>query len=483
LLGIVAAIERARQRNVAAGGLGALVAWAVLLVDPWALTDLGAWLSVSALWGATAAARWSERVLGRSAAWSIVANSIGATVATAPLSALVFGSISLVGVALNLIAIPLTSFALPAVLMSLLVAPLSTAASEALAAGGGLLLHLLEILAERGGGAPGAALAFEPGPIPAVGAMTAIGATVWLFGRRNRLAEVGRRLAWLAAAVGAISAPISWLGAVHSGPGLTLHFLEVGQGDAALIRTGAGHWILIDAGPRDERGDAGRRVIAPFLLRHGVRRLAAVILSHAHRDHYGGLSAVLDEVAVDRVFEPALAVPDRDYLALLDQLEDRAIPWQPLRAGDRLEVDEATLAVVHPDTGWVGWGEDLNENSVVLRLRVGRFDALLGGDAGLPVEARITSAIGEVDLLKVGHHGSRTATGTGWLAGLRPSAAVISVGANRYGHPSPEAVARLAAAGAAVWRTDRDGTVTVRVDSASMRITSRRGDTLVSLRP
>ncbi len=482
LLGIVAAIERGRQRNVAAGGLAALVAWMVLLADPWALTDLGGWLSVSALWGATAASRWSERVLGGSQIWTLVASSVGATLATAPLSALVFGSISVIGVGLNLIAIPLASFALPAVLMSLLVAPWWVRGSEALAAGGGLLLHLLEIVAERGGAAPGAALIFEPGPIPAVLAGVAITVAVWLFGRQNRVSEVGRRAAWLAAVAGIASLASALPGAIHSGPGLTLHFLDVGQGDAAVIQTAAGHWVLVDAGPKDERGDAGRRVIAPFLLRHGVRRLAAVIVSHAHRDHFGGLPAVLEAAEVDRVFEPGLPVPDRDYLALLDQVEDTGIPWRPLRAGDRLAVDEVSLEVVHPDTAWTRWGEDLNENSVVIRLRAGAFDAVLGGDAGFLAEERLAASMGGVDLLKVGHHGSRTATGRDWLARLHPSAAVISVGTNRYGHPSPEAIARLEEAKVAVWRTDRDGTVTVRVDSSSMRITSRRGVTVVPLR-
>jgi competence protein ComEC len=103
------------------------------------------------------------------------------------------------------------------------------------------------------------------------------------------------------------------------------------------------------------------------------------------------------------------------------------------------------------------------------------------GDAGLPAEDRLTAMIGRVDLLKVGHHGSRSATGSRWLAGLRPGAAVISVGRNRYGHPAPEALARLGEAKVAVWRTDRDGTVTVRVGAATMRISGRRGDTILPI--
>ncbi len=480
-LGILAAIEVRRQRHVAPGGLAAAVAILVLLVDPWAVSDLGAWLSVSALWGATAGSRWSERVLGPSPLWSVLTSSAGATLATAPLVALVFGSVSLIGVALNLIAIPLASFALPAVLMSLLVAPAWESASEALAAGGGLLLHLLEVVAERGGAAPGVAITFEAGLFPAAVAVVAIGAGVWLFGRHNRVHVVVERGVWLAA----VSA-VGWLAVAvvarpHSGGGLTLHFLDVGQGDAALVHTGGGQWILVDAGPNDHRGDAGRRVVVPFLIRHGVRRLAAVVVSHAHRDHFGGLPAVLEAATTDIVFEPGLPVADRDYLGLLDELDDRGIKWRPLGAGDRVVVDEVSIEVVHPDRSWRSWGEDLNENSVVIRLRAGGFEALLGGDAGFPAEDRLAEVIGRVDLLKVGHHGSRFATGQRWLARLRPAAAVISVGANRYGHPSPEAMARLDSADVAVWRTDRDGTITVRVGRGKMRITSRRGEAVLPL--
>jgi competence protein ComEC len=128
---------------------------------------------------------------------------------------------------------------------------------------------------------------------------------------------------------------------------------------------------------------------------------------------------------------------------------------------------------LHPDTTWAGWGTDLNEDSIVLRVRAGRFEAVLGGDAGLPVESLLRGRVGRAEVLKVGHHGSRTATGSRWLAEIRPSVAVVSVGANRYGHPAPAALARLDSAGADVWRTDREGTITVVVESSRMQVRGR----------
>ncbi len=473
-LAILSAVERHRQRLPATGALFALVAWIVLLADPWALSDLGAWLSATALWGATAASHWSDRVVGERPVWRMVAGSIGATLATAPITALAFGSIPLIGVALNLVAIPLTALAVPAVAASLVGAAWPWAAAG-FAAGGGGLLAVLELIADRGAAIPGAALLFEPGPLPAAMAALVLVILMWAFGARHTAREATHRLLAAAATAGAAHAVVGAWPRSHTGSRLTLHFLDVGQGDAVLLESGNGRWLLIDAGPADGARDAGRRVIVPYLRRLGVRRLDAAILSHAHRDHYGGLGTVLASVRVDRVLDPARAADDAGYADLLERIARLGIEWMPLRAGARLELDGVILEALHPDTGWSGWGDDLNEDSAVLRITSGRFGAVLTGDAGLPAEAALAGRVGRVSLLKVGHHGSHGATGAGWLRQLDPAAAVISVGRNRYGHPAPEALSRLAAAGVAVWRTDRDGTVTVAVDDSGFRIAGRRG--------
>jgi competence protein ComEC len=125
-------------------------------------------------------------------------------------------------------------------------------------------------------------------------------------------------------------------------------------------------------------------------------------------------------------------------------------------------VDGVRLEVLSPDSAWADRTLDPNEESVVLLVQFGRHRLLFMGDAGEPVERRLAGRVGDVDLLKVGHHGSRTATGAGWLAELRPETAVISVGRrNRYGHPAADVLERLAAAGVRVVRTDVAGTATL----------------------
>jgi competence protein ComEC len=257
---------------------------------------------------------------------------------------------------------------------------------------------------------------------------------------------------------------------------LALHFLDVGQGDGAVIRTPGGHWVVIDAGPKTDRFDAGRRIVAPFLLRHGVTRLSALIVSHAHADHLGGVEAVLDRVPADLVMDPGELLSDSLYLGFLDHLAAFHIPWEVGRPGQRFVIDSVTFTVLHPDTSWVEWGEDLNEDSIVLLLQYRNFRALFPGDAGFRAEARLRGKVGRLNLLKVGHHGSCTASGDEWLTELRPTAVVVSVGAvNRYGHPCPATLSRLASHGASIWRTDREGDVTVETDGTTMTVQAKRG--------
>ena len=132
--------------------------------------------------------------------------------------------------------------------------------------------------------------------------------------------------------------------------------------------------------------------------------------------------------------------------------------------------------MLHPRPGWAEWGEDVNEDSLVLLVEYGEFEALFTGDAGFPAEAALRGSLGRVDLLKIGHHGSRGSTGGELLDSVRPLAAVISVGRNDYGHPSPETLARLDARRIPVLRTDRDGTISVTTDGATMWVRSRRGE-------
>jgi len=486
LLATVAALSHARQRNPCALPLLAVTCLIVILADPWAVLDAGAWLSALALTGALVAGRWSDRTLGRAWIWRTLSGSIGATLATAPVTAALFGMVSLAGLGLNFLAIPLAAIAVPGVLLSLLAAAIVPALAPPLAAGSGALLGLLDQLAWWGGRWD-AVTVMQPqefrSALPWLGI---VGLAWWgIAGGTTRLEALRRwTLAGALCIWGLLLADLGSVAVPHRTSGVTLHFLDVGQGDAAVLRTPGGRWILIDAGPASDRSDAGRRVIVPFLARQRAPGLALAVISHAHLDHLGGLGAVLDRYPAARVLEPGALLGDSLYTGLLDLLAGRGIAWTAARDGLAFTIDSVRFTVLHPDAGWAEWQMDVNEDSVVLLAEYGAFRALFVGDAGLRAEARLAGRVGRVSVLKVGHHGSRSASGAAWLAELQPAVAVMSLATgNRYGHPHAEVLVRLRQAGIGAWRTDRDGTVSIFTDGRRMQLASAGRDTSFSLLP
>jgi competence protein ComEC len=473
-LAVTLAWCRLRQRNVQADPLLASTCLVVLLVDPWAIAELGAWLSAAAIWGATTCTRWSDRALGPSLWWRCLSSSVGATLATAPLTAAVLGTVALVGIALNFAAIPIAAVAVPGVFASLLVLPVWPGLAASLAAGAGLALHGLELLALAGAAVPGGHVATDATPAAALPWLAALGALLWGMRGRTTRVEGLRRWAW----AGVVALWISLGASVRADAAddrgaLALHFLDVGQGDGIVLRTPHGRFVVIDAGPKTDRGDAGQRVVVPFLARETAPAISAMIVSHAHADHVGGATAVLDRFHAGIVIEPGRPFADPAYYRFLDEVAADGVPWHPGHPGEHFVLDSVSFSLLHPDPSWPGLGEDLNEDSLVLLLEYRGFRALFPGDAGLVAEAWLKGRVGHVALLKVGHHGSRGATGDAWLEELHPSVGVISVGHNNYGHPAPATLARLRAHQVDVRRTDQDGEVDVTTDGRTMTVRSR----------
>jgi competence protein ComEC len=227
---------------------------------------------------------------------------------------------------------------------------------------------------------------------------------------------------------------------------------------------------LIDAGPRSDRYNAGARRVVPFLLRHGARKLDALVLTHPHLDHIGGAAAVAN------VIEPRLVLdPDSGRMAEHDLADvARAAArergqWLRARPGMHIRFDQLDLEVLHPTGVLLDASMDPNDYSVVLRLGYGKFSAVFMGDAPAAVEEALAARKGrqlDIDFLKVGHHGSSTSTSASWLALTTPRYAVISVGrGNRYGHPARSVLNRLDSAGVKTLRTDREGTISFRAFS------------------
>jgi len=230
----------------------------------------------------------------------------------------------------------------------------------------------------------------------------------------------------------------------------TIVFVDVGQGDAIIVRSGR-VTVLVDGGPP---GAAWR--VSAQLSRLGVRRLDALLVTHAHLDHVGALPALVWQYRPRRAY---VAARPGALTATLRQAGTRLVT---LRRGDTLRWGRARVRVLSP----ARLSGDLNADSLVVLMQAAGRRVLLTGDLTGPNEAAVGAICARgppVDVLKVAHHGSRYSTTTAFLAGARPRVAVICVGRNPYGHPSPDTLARLRAFGVRVYSTQRNGTLTVRL--------------------
>ena len=227
----------------------------------------------------------------------------------------------------------------------------------------------------------------------------------------------------------------------------------------------------MDAGGRhgQEAGgwDVGREVVVPALMARGVSKIDALVITHPHEDHIGGVAAVLDAIPVGMVLDPMLQSDSDTYERLLAEIEEQKIVHHRATEGQRLNLGRGIYAeVLNPPDPRLNTGSDLNDNSVVLRLVYDEVSVLLAADIDRTGAMRMAKLGPEAasTILKVPHHGSAEPAVAEFIDAVSPSLAVISVGAeNTFGHPTDEMLRELERVGANVMRTDRDGAVTVTV--------------------
>ena len=466
-------VAAARLRARPAGALGAIASAGIILflLDPSTLSRPGFQLSFAGALGLVILRPPIRRGLDARSPRVVpavvkdaVAAGVGATLATMPFVAFHFGRISLVGVPATLVATPLVSAAIPGLLSMTGMSWISPPLAHFLAGGTDLLLRSLESFARLCASPSWASL--WVGDAALIGGL--VGGLGGLMGMHSL--AVGMRgwarwmmvTVWVAAGAGV--APIVER-AVGAGT-LEIAFLDVGQGDALAIRSPGSRWILVDTGPRGRTYDAGARVVLPYLRRRGVARIEALVLTHPDLDHIGGAEAVVQELDVGYVVDPSQATGKDSYVGVLEAASRRGVPWLEARRDVSVTLDGVEVTVLHPDgpTPASFGGTDSNAESVVLLVRYGEFEALLTGDAPVGVEEAILDDLpSDLEVLKVGHHGSNTSTSASLLARTSPELAVISVGArNRYGHPHTDVVNRIMESGARVLRTDLSGDIVIR---------------------
>ena len=472
-------VGRATERHVDTLSALGLAAVLLLVHRPAALFDVGFQLSFGAvaalvtltpLLNAAVPDRVRQSALGTLVAGSVT-TSIAATAGTAPALLAHFGRLPLGGLVLNVPAIPLTALTLGGGLgcaLAVPVPPLAAAFGAVAEVGGQGLLWVTRVGAESLGWAT--YVGFLESPSALVASVLVLLALA--LGRRP---VARRRLAMAAAASLAVGL---WTGFARGDavPALDVVFLDVGQGDATLVSTPGGRAVLIDAGLRSPYVDEGARTVLPHLERYGVGRLDVLVLTHADADHVGGAAAVLRTVPVGRLVVNGADGESELWQEVLAVADSAGVPVQSVGAGDTLAVDPAVrLRVLGPSADAAsGPAESSNDASVVLRLEHGRTRWLLTGDAEAAGERALVDRYPDhlgADVVKVGHHGSRTSSTPDLVAAAgRPAFAVVSVAArNRYGLPDEEPLGRWTATGARVLLTSREGAVWLRSDGQRVR--------------
>jgi beta-lactamase superfamily II metal-dependent hydrolase len=251
------------------------------------------------------------------------------------------------------------------------------------------------------------------------------------------------------------------------GLNVQVHFVDIGQGDAVLVRSGQGQVALIDGGELDSG-------ITDYLRSQQIERVDLLIATHPHSDHIGGLVEVLEGFPVSRVVTNGQPHTTQVYERFLDAVIASEAEYIEVKRGARLPFGDLVFEVLNPPaTGGAIFAGDINENSLVLRLEVGQVAFLFTGDAEASAEADMLAANQplQAEVLKLGHHGSSTSTHSQFLAEVSPSVAVYQAGAaNSYGHPDSGVIRMLEAAQVQVYGTDQYGTIIITTDGISYQI-------------
>jgi competence protein ComEC len=474
MLGVVV-LTRVLQRPTspwACLALGALIP----LADPHTMTDLGYQLSVAGIAGLIASGALARRLLApRLSGWRLLLArdltvSVVASLVTLPLVSWTFGRVSLVAPATNLVAGPIFTLLQPTLFLGILLSPVPAAAAVVADATHGLLA-LTDAIVGIAVRVPFATIAVAPTLVAAVALATVSCGIV--------VACVSRDWArWLAVALGAAALGV-WAPSTLGGSGVELHMIDVGQGDALALRTPRGRWVVFDAGRSWRGGDAGRATVVPYIRRRGGE-VAAFVLSHPHADHAGGAATLLHATHPGAFWDAGYVAAIEPYRAALVEASRDRVPWRRVHPGEVTAIDGVRITFLAPDSAWAAGLDDPNAASTIALVRYGDVRFLLVGDAEASEESwLIAHAADELhaDVLKVGHHGSRTSSTAAFLDAVRPRVALISVGAgNTYGHPSAEVVHELRRRGAAVMRTDEVGTTVVRTDGRALSVETGGGE-------
>ncbi|MFZ4620890.1 MAG: DNA internalization-related competence protein ComEC/Rec2 [Bacteroidota bacterium] len=473
--------ERTDVYNVL--GVSAVI---ILLFDPKQLFDVGFQLSFSAVFSIVyfypkvnvLVPKFPDSVNKfniLTTVWQLFAVSLAAQIGTLPFTAYYFGKVSIVSLFANLIVVPLVEIivtvGLSGALLGIFSMWIASCFSEVNSVISVITLWFVKWA--------------EQVPYAVVNTATfGFKETIFYSSLIGFLFNMGNRTVQKRFIFGALAAANIFLFLSFTETDekkLKVTFLDVGQGDGAVIQFPTGETVIVDAGPKTPGVDAGERTVAPFLRRSGISHIDAMITTHPHADHLGGVPYLLKNFSVHATVDAGQSAQSalfRDYDRLEQQCEQITV-----RAGMILNYGGARLYVLHPtqrfiDSDSTNGYSDLNQSSVVFKLQYGNTSMLFTGDAEIEAEEQLVDCYGDFlrsDLLKAGHHGSSTSSSERFVSVIQPKHAVVSVAKfNKFRHPSKKVLRRFLEHHAVIHRTDEEGAVIVESDGKELHVVGWR---------
>ncbi|MDD8018414.1 MAG: DNA internalization-related competence protein ComEC/Rec2 [Bacteroidota bacterium] len=467
-------------------GVSAII---LLLIDPKQLFDVGFQLSFSAVFSIVyfypklnalipkIPERLEELKLLKWV-WQAFAVSLAAQIGTIPFTAFYFGKVSLVSFFANLIVVPLVGIIVTIGLSGALLGVVSLFAASCFSEVNNVLAWFTLAAVRMAEQAPFATVNTALFGLKETIFYSAVIGFIFNFSNRN----IQKRILFATIGAAIIFLFVSIFNQQDNH--LRVTFLDVGQGDAAVVQFPTGETIVVDGGPITAGFNAGEKNIIPFLIRSGIPKIDAIITTHPDADHLGGVPYLLKHYTVDEVIDQTQKANSKLFFEY-DSLKQIKRTSTVMVGTEALKIPNARLYVLHPtkqfiDTDSTDGYHDLNDASIVIKLVYGKTSFLFTGDAEIPAEEQMTRVYGEFlqsDVIKAGHHGSMSSSSEEFISAIKPTDVVISVGKfNKFKHPSKIVLERYKKLNTAIHRTDMEGAIVFESDGTTITKKKWRGE-------